>query len=162
MSTPIIEEGKVSRTAYFPSEQWFNFHTGEHHPAKSIGLIENSLTDLVPLFLRMGHLVFRQNVENITKTRQLDSRFALVGGFKLVTSNSTTLTYSAQGGLLSVADYNNEADIEKCLLENCDYTVDAVLTINKLNRDKQLTLNYDFNGKSVKYAQRVYDFVIYT
>jgi alpha-glucosidase len=69
MSAPIVEEGKTSRTVYFPSETWFDLHTGEMHPAKSLGIIENNLTDLVPLFLRNGHIIFQQKVENITKSR---------------------------------------------------------------------------------------------
>lgn len=125
-------------------------------------MIENGLTDLVPLFLRSGDIVFQQNVDNVTKSRELDSRFILVGGFKFGTSNSTTITYTAEGGLLSASDYNNEADIQKCLSENCDYAVSAVLVLNKLSREKQLTLNYEFNGKSVKNGQKISKFVIYT
>jgi hypothetical protein len=116
----------------------------------------------VPLFLRSGHIVFQQNVENVTKSRELDSRFILVGGFKFGASNSTTITYTAEGGLLSASDYNNEEDIQKCLYENCEYTFSAFLVVNKLSREKQLTLNYEFNGKSVKNVQRINEFVIYT
>ena len=162
MSTPILEEGKTMRTAYFPGELWFNFHTGEAHPAKSLGIVENGLTDLVPLFIRSGHIVFQQNVQNVTKSRELDNRFILVGGFKLATSNSTTITYTAQGGLLSAADYNNEEDIQKCLSENCDYAISAVLVINKLSREKQLSLSYEFIGKSIKNGQKITQFIIYT
>lgn len=81
------------------------------HPAKSLGILENDLTDLVPLFIRAGYLIFRQNVENVTKAKELDTRFTLIGGFKILTSNSTTITYSAIGGLLAVHDYTNEEDV---------------------------------------------------
>lgn len=73
MSAPIVEQGKKQRTAYFPSDTWFNYHTGEMHPAKSLGVIQNDLTDLVPLFIRAGYLVFRQNVDNVTKSKELDN-----------------------------------------------------------------------------------------
>ena len=85
------------------------------HPAKSLGVIENDLTDLVPLFIREGYFIFRQNVDNVTKSKELDNRFTLIGGFKMVASNSTTITYSAYGGLLAVGDYTNEDDVEKCI-----------------------------------------------
>jgi hypothetical protein len=86
----------------------------------------------------------------------------LVGGFKLRDSNSTSIAYQSEGGLLSVFDYNNEPDIEKCLAEDCDYIVRAILTINKLNKEKKLVLNYNFKGKSIKSVQLISDFVIYT
>ena len=85
-----------------------------------------------------------------------------MGGFKVKTSNSSTITYMAEGGLLSAGDYDDESQIERCLAENCDYAISAVLVINKLSRDKSLTLHYDFNGKSVKYSQFITDVVIYT
>lgn len=107
----------------------------------------------MPLFLRSGYLIFRQDTTNITKSRQLNNLFSLVGAFKLVSSTSLNITYAAEGGLLSILDYNYEAEIEKCLAEDCDYAIRAVLIVNKLNREKQLVLNYEFNGKSVKYSQ---------
>lgn len=90
---------------------WFNFHTGEPHPAKSLGLIENSLTDLVPLFLRSGRLIFSQNVDNVTKSRELGNNFTLTAGLQLSKSDSMSVTYIAEGGLLSLGDYNNEAEV---------------------------------------------------
>jgi hypothetical protein len=72
------------------------------------------------------------------------------------------MTYLSEGGLLSAADYNNEDDIQKCIAEDCDYAIRAVLIINKLSREKQLTLDYEFNGKSVKNAQKISELVFYT
>jgi len=95
MGAPILEEGKKQRTVYFPGDHWYNFHTGEFHPAKSLGLIENDLTDLVPLFIHSGYLVFQQNVENVTKSRELDDRFILVAALRPVSTNSSTITYQA-------------------------------------------------------------------
>jgi len=83
MSAPIVEEGKTQRTTYFPTENWYNLHTGQVYKAGSTVLIENNLTDLVPLYIRNGFFIFRQNVENVTKTDHLNSIFELVGGFKL-------------------------------------------------------------------------------
>ncbi len=162
MSAPIVEEGKKQRTAYFPGEIWYNFHTGEMHPAKSLGIIENDLTDLVPLFIRNGHLVFKQNVENVTKSKELDNRFILVGGFKLIMTNSTTLTYKAEGGLLSALDYGFEDDIEKCIKESCDYQISVVLSINKLSREKTIIVDFSYSGRSVRNIQFITELLIYT
>lgn len=83
MSSPIVEEGKTQRTTYFPADNWYSLHTGQAYKAGSTVLIENNLTDLVPLYIRNGFFIFRQNVDNVTKTDQLNSVFELVGGFKL-------------------------------------------------------------------------------
>ncbi len=75
----------------------------------------NQLTDYVPLFLRDGYIIFRQNTAKVTKTDHLLSSFELVGGLKYSSSNSTHDTFVALGGLLSLGDYNNDQDLEKCL-----------------------------------------------
>lgn len=82
MSTPIVEEGKTSRTAYFPGDIWYNIYNGQEHNASSSGIVKNNLTDLVPLYIRNGFFIARQNVQNVTKTEHLDSVFELVGGFE--------------------------------------------------------------------------------
>jgi alpha-glucosidase (family GH31 glycosyl hydrolase) len=83
MSAPIVEEGRTQRTTYFPADIWYSLHNGQLYKAGSTILIENNLTDLVPLYIRNGFFILRQNVDNVTKTDHLNSIFELVGGFKL-------------------------------------------------------------------------------
>ena len=115
MSTPIVEEGRNQRTAYFPGDMWYNLYNGQAIFANNVGIIVNFLTDQVPLYIRNGYFIVRQNVENVTKTDHLNSVFELVGGFKLESSNSTHKTYKSKGGILSLGDYNKDEDVEKCI-----------------------------------------------
>jgi hypothetical protein len=95
-----------------------------------LGLVENNLTDLVPLFIRDGRLFFQQNVTNVTKTSQLGDLFTLIGGFKKVSTQKDQIVYQATGGILSLFDYEDESDIKKCLTEGCDYSLTVSLYVN--------------------------------
>lgn len=57
---------------YFPEgSNWYDFYSGAFFSGKSVTVIENEMDDLVPLYLREGHMTFTQNVDNITKSSQL-------------------------------------------------------------------------------------------
>lgn len=71
LALPILEEGKTQRSAYFPGDGWFNLYTGEAVTINQTETIHNELTDLVPLFIRNGSLIFRQKTDNVTKTDHL-------------------------------------------------------------------------------------------
>jgi len=60
--TPIVEQGKTSRSIYLPEGNWLHYHSGKIYKAGT-QLIENvKLTDKVPLFLREGHILYEQNI----------------------------------------------------------------------------------------------------
>ena len=70
--------------------------------------IKNSMTDLVPIFLRGRHLILTQNTENVTKTNDLGNEFTLVGGYHKGTVNgSASIMYDSAGGVMSLQDLNN-------------------------------------------------------
>ena len=75
MATPIVEKDAVSRTVYFPSVSWFNYHTGEEHQANSEASVSCNLTDLVPLFIRSGIIVARNDAKDVTRLKQLTNTF---------------------------------------------------------------------------------------
>lgn len=66
-------------------------------------------------------MIFRQKTDNVTKTDHLDNYFELVAACKTTVENSSVLICSASGGLLSLSDYNNNADIDSCLAEGCEF-----------------------------------------
>lgn len=162
MAAPVVEEGKKQRTVYFPEDIWYNMQTGEPHQPKSLGIVENGLTDLVPLYLRNGHTIFRQSVENVTKSRELSNYFELVGGFRQLSSNSTHFVYTSQGGLLSLGDYNDAEDVHSCLTEDCEYTLVLTLSINKGSKLKTLEIATSFQGKSVRNEQFLTALTLFT
>ena len=76
MSTPILTQGATSRYAYFHGENgWFDLATGRWY-SQGYHLVEDvDLTHTVPLFLKAGALILRQDTEGIRSTRQLSNHF---------------------------------------------------------------------------------------
>ena len=86
----MVEEGKNSREVYFPQgSNWYDYHTGKFYNSGSVATIQNQPSDKVPLFLREGHIIFSQNVDDVTKSSQLNSEFILVGAFTIDERRST-------------------------------------------------------------------------
>lgn len=77
--------------------------------------IKNTITDKVPLFLRINSVVFVQDTTNITKTRQLNNEFQLV--VAMIYRNNVYQKgdrFVAEGNILSIKDYNDDALIDQC------------------------------------------------
>jgi hypothetical protein len=77
------------------------------YKAKTNVKITNEITDLIPLFIREKHLLFVQDTENITKSRQLDSDFIMIGAYRKLRVNGSSTFYECNGGVLSIQNYNN-------------------------------------------------------
>jgi alpha-glucosidase/lysosomal alpha-glucosidase len=56
MGAPILQDG-VTRTAYFPETNWYDFTTGLEMKGKQDHTLYCAYNDLVPLFIRSGYLV---------------------------------------------------------------------------------------------------------
>ena len=107
----------TTRSVYFPKVHWYDFHTGVVHAPDSVQIIENRPNDLVPLFLRSGYMIFKQNVDGVLQTKQLNNRFEVVAGFKEDSQNSTHYLYSCVGGVLALNDYESIESVDSCLKE---------------------------------------------
>eukprot|EP00767_Chilomastix_cuspidata_P000909 gnl/Chilomastix_cuspidata/1263.p1 GENE.gnl/Chilomastix_cuspidata/1263~~gnl/Chilomastix_cuspidata/1263.p1 ORF type:complete len:863 (+),score=278.11 gnl/Chilomastix_cuspidata/1263:26-2614(+) len=59
MVAPIMDEGATSRTAYFPSERWYDLHTGLDTYYEGSVELSAELTDAAPAFVRGGSFLFR-------------------------------------------------------------------------------------------------------
>lgn len=124
MSAPVVEEGAVSRSVYFPqTTNWYDLHDGQFYAGGSIQTINNEMDELVPLFLKEGSTTFIQDVSSVLKTSDLNSKFKYVGAFSIDQrkSNSTYYRYTSEGGLLSIKNYDDENMILSCLDRGCDY-----------------------------------------
>lgn len=144
MATPILQQGVTSRNIYFSSANWFNFYTGQEYKPGTFRLDGVKLTDKVPLFLREGTMVLTQDTENVRSTKELNNRFTLVAGFHFdaARSNSTHKYYSAAGNHISLNDYNNNAKIDLCLSQGCDYVFNMLLTSTVNTRTLALNVTY--------------------
>ena len=68
-------------------------------------------------------MVFQQDTTNVTHTSQLDNHFVMIAAAQLDDSSWFLDTiFKASGRLISIQDYNNEAQVEGCLKEGCEYT----------------------------------------
>lgn len=77
LCTPIIVENTVDRSAYFPQTNWTDLHTGKLYSAGTNQIKNNSLSDLVPIFLKSGTLILRQNTEKVRQTKDLLNNFEI-------------------------------------------------------------------------------------
>ena len=82
----------------------------------------------------------------IRQTKQLTNLFEMVGGMKLDTnkSNSTAQFYSANGSMISIKDYNDDAKITQCLTQGCQYFFN--ITYTKTSNQNQLEINCLYSG----------------
>jgi alpha-glucosidase (family GH31 glycosyl hydrolase) len=136
LAAPIVEQGQTSRKVYLPEGNWYYFHTGIKY-ASGTHLIENvGLTDMVPLFLKEGVVMYKQDTTNVVNTKQLTNHFDLLAGVKFDTrrSNSTHKVYEATGSMLSIKDYNNDALVDECSRQGCDYVIAFVVSISNTAR----------------------------
>ena len=71
--------------------------------------------------------------------------------------------YTAEGGLLSINNYNDESIIELCLTQGCDYEIVGVIDVDKKMNKKTLTLNVVHLGsKDGMQKLMLTDIVLYT
>lgn len=68
---PMLEQGKTSRSVYFPTVNWYDFYSGKRYQKNKKAVIMSNLTDAVPMFIGEGYAVFTQNIENVKNTDDL-------------------------------------------------------------------------------------------
>lgn len=108
--------------------------------------IINLPSEMIPIFIKEGSIIFWQKTENVTKTRQLDNVFGITLAMKSNedVSNTTTKVYKANGTILSIKNYNNDTNINTCLNQACFYQLSATMISN--NGKKSLTIDVFYAG----------------
>jgi alpha-glucosidase (family GH31 glycosyl hydrolase) len=162
MVAPIVEKDTITRSVYFPSETWFNYHTGEEHKPDTTANVTCNLTDLVPMYLRSGIIVARNDAREVTRLKQLNNSIELVIALNLVERSVARYYYKAQGGLLALDDYDNNEDVTACIADGCDYAITASYSYDATTQDKILQVNIKYVGTSkVRHEQSVSDIYLY-
>lgn len=102
------------------------------------------MTDLVPIFVREGFAMISQDTTNVLNTKQLNNRFTVLAGMRYDTrrSNSTTKVFEAVGAVLSIKDYNDDAVIDRCEREGCEYIITMIARLAGADRTLELDFNY--------------------
>ena len=80
---------------------------------------------------------------------------------KVSLNDSTSMVCNAQGGLLSLGDYESDSDISKCIADDCDYQLCLNIVLTKSDSSIEMTLSTDFKGKTTRYEQSILSFKIY-
>lgn len=82
--TPILEQGKTSRSVYFPENDWYDLFSGKRYLGNSTSTINCSLTDTIPIFLSEGYNLLLQDVDKIVNTDQLSSSFQAYSALTII------------------------------------------------------------------------------
>lgn len=80
------------------------------------------------------------------QTKDLGNIFQLVAGFRK--DNRTTEEiqyYTAEAAILSIKDYNDEAKVNQCLTQGCQYVLNLLLRVTANSRTLEVSSIY-FGG----------------
>ena len=85
-----------------------------------------------------------QDTTNVSNTKQLNNRFTVLAGMRYDTrrSNSITKVFEAVGAVLSIKDYHDDAIIDRCEWEGCEYTINMVARVAGADRTLELDFTY--------------------
>jgi alpha-glucosidase (family GH31 glycosyl hydrolase) len=78
---PILEEGKTSRSVYLPHYNWVDLFSGKKYLGNQTYVIQNDLTDIIPIFIAEGFSLLLQDAEKIRSTKDLTNKFSIYSAF---------------------------------------------------------------------------------
>jgi len=136
--TPVLDQGIIHIRPYFPEKKtiWYDLNTGKSHQGGKKYYITNTLNETTPIFLRSGSSIYRQNVETVTRTYDLDNVFYFSVAFKRYKRNRRF----AQGEIMACEDYHNYQKLGKCLNGDCMLKV----SFKVKRKNNKLTLKINF------------------
>ena len=117
---PNLEENKIRINAYFPRSCWYDLRNDEKF-YQGATIISAGLNEIAPIFIREGKTIFLQNAEKVENSFDLKDDLEL-----LVALNEGTHVQSSEGYIPSLNDYNNMANVENCILKDCNMKVKTI------------------------------------
>ena len=139
--TPVLDQGIIHIKPYFPGKKtvWYNVHSGRGFKGGRKHYITNKLNETAPVFLRSGGIIFRQNVDNVTSTYDLNNVYYLSVALKKHKWGRMV----AKGEIMACEDYHNYEKLEKCLNGDCSLKVKFSLK----SKHKKLVLKIKFDAE---------------
>jgi len=129
MVTPVLKEGVNYTLAYFPQSAWYELREGAliraSNQTGAVLNVTSHLNETVPTFIRGGHLVAVQEVDNVLRTDDLNSNFLLLLALQYSNTVGTLRNYYASGPMIALQDLNDSNIVTKCFSYNCVYNVMA-------------------------------------
>jgi hypothetical protein len=85
-----------------------------------------------------------QDTTNVVNTKQLGNSFTILSGMRFDSrrSNETTKVYESAGSVLSIKDYHDDALINLCTAEGCEYIIAMVAHISSTSRTLEIDFTY--------------------
>ncbi len=128
LCTPKIERGEPFVQAYFPVATWYDLYTGKVLKTKTDKnrqeRVPTPFNAPVPLFLRGGHILHRQNTEKVLSTEDLNDQFELVIAFDRKTEGGRL---EAKGSIMGIKKYDDDSVYYRCVENSCLYDIEAVV-----------------------------------
>lgn len=111
--TPVLDQGVIYIKPYFPGKKsfWYDINTGRRFRGGQKHFVRNRLNETVPLFIRDGGSVYRQNVTMVNRTDDLGNTFYF--------SVALNKDREANGQIMACEDYGNSEKVNKCINGDC-------------------------------------------
>jgi alpha-glucosidase (family GH31 glycosyl hydrolase) len=126
LCTPKVEPGEPHVNAYFPIATWYELFSGEEVVNKEstdrVKIIQTPFNASVPLFLRGGHIVHRQDVTHVLSTGDLNDQFELIVALD---RDQGSGLLSAQGSIMGIQSFDDDSVYHRCMEDNCLYDINV-------------------------------------
>jgi len=128
MAAPVLHRKTTSLSVYFPNCRWFDLRS--YKEIKTRGdkeIISANLNQSVPHFLKGGHILFKQDVKDISNSDDLSEIFTLVIGLNdFETRGGGQKVAKASGKILGSKSYGEEYIYKKCVEDDCMLEVNGI------------------------------------
>ena len=134
MAAPALYDNISTVDVYFPKDDWFNFFTGEQmHDADEEGktvTVDAPVNTTLPLFIRGGTVIQKQDVTGVLSSADLTNSFELVAAMNYHHKHES---YVAKGFTLGLKNYTDEQAIwDRCVQNNCMLQIEVIAKNNHL------------------------------
>lgn len=143
--TPVLKEDTHVINPYFPGKssknkvKWYELNSGKEFSGGSRHFIENYLNETAPVFLRNGRFIYRQEVENVKNTEDLNNVYYL----SVALDKTSNINYSAKGTMMAINNYNDQKKVDQCLKGNC--LLEILIKIEKEKDSLTMQINVEKN-----------------
>lgn len=126
LAVPNLNDNDYDDTtvAYFPKGDWYDLRFDTRVNKKSsdpeLLTVETMLKEMPAVFLRGGHTIFTNNIENVSSTQDLDNKFRLLIAFDSYDENSIS-----RGVLPALTNYHSKKSVENCMRNDCYVDVNS-------------------------------------
>ena len=153
--TPVLTENVVEIEPYFPGDNtiWYEFQGGKAYQGGFRHKITNQLNETVPIFLRSGFSVYRQNVQHVKRSDDLDNKIYFSVAFNKTDDNSK---FIAKGQFMACKDYGDYKFLQKCIDGDCLLNIDFIAKIKNDTVELEMRIKKNINANSESQYDTVY------